>query len=162
MDADAEGEVVGRVAVQVEGVRVFVMARVTVRRGEQEQDSCAGRDRVLTHGVVAGGGAVEPLNRCDEPKLFLDCPGNQVGVLAQLGVQFGSFREGQEQPRQEVHRRLAAGTDEHGSAPEDLIVGQHIVAIRSCHHRDEVITGVTATLGDEVVEVASHRRRRTG
>ena len=63
MDATAEGEVVGRVAVQVEVVRVVEVAWITVRRGEQEQDACAGRDRVRTDGVVAGRGSIEPLNR---------------------------------------------------------------------------------------------------
>ena len=48
---------------EVEGVRVVEVARITVRRGEQEQNPRAGRDRVRTDGVVAGGGSVEPLDR---------------------------------------------------------------------------------------------------
>src|SRR5690242_1282309 len=63
VDATAKGKMVGRVAVQVEGVWVVEVARIPVRRTEQEQNACAGRNRVRTDGVVPGSGSVEPLNR---------------------------------------------------------------------------------------------------
>ena len=54
VDATAEGEVVGRVAVQVEGVRVVEVPRITVCRGKQEQHPCAGRDRVVHRRCIRG------------------------------------------------------------------------------------------------------------
>ena len=63
MDAETEGEVVSGVAVRVEIVWVFEVAWITVRRGEQKKDACAGWDRGRTDGVVVGRGSIEPLHR---------------------------------------------------------------------------------------------------
>ena len=81
-------------------------------------------------------------------------------MRAQPRVQIGTLSQGQQQAGQQIRGRLTAGADEHRGAPEDLVVGEHIVGIGRSHHRDQVVAGIEAALCDQRVEAAPHSRGR--
>ncbi len=160
MDAMAEREVTGRVAADVEAVRLVPPSFVAIG-GSEEQESLASRGQ--GHPVqldVARQHARERLGRGVEAQCLLDGRRNERRVGQEPRALVGKGGEPVDRVAEQLGGRLVARDQQQEAEAEHLGGGERPVTfLRGDERAHQIFTRCSATLGDHVTEVSVESSR---
>ncbi len=163
MDAVPESEVRIRVSVEVELERSREDGFVAIRRGFPEHDLVAGAHPLTAEVDVASRGPTVVRRRMGPAHDLFDSGRSQRTCVSQRVPLVGEGVEGDDGAGDRVACGVGAGGPEQREEELQLLVGElgRVLSLqmRVAHHREHVVGGSGALLGDQCAPVLEHRCR---
>ena len=156
MQPEAETEMVGGVALEVEPVGIGEDARVSVGGRLDQVDHVVPADHLIAHVDVGGGHAHLHLRRAVEAQDLLSGGSQVLGVVVRAQpLQLVRMRQQGMQPvADQIGRGLVAAEQQQDAGAHDLVVGERVVALLGADERvNQVLRRRGPEAADETAEV---------